>query len=450
MSKTPLGLASRYRVSPPSPPRRAPKKPMSTTSAPGQSRVLAALAAMDIETRTPLSVEAVNPWPAPPLHPLFRPATNAPPKKSSLQRITKTKEKLNTSTSAATTETVAVTTTAELPVYSYKTFTPPPKLHFTTTEADANKWVAELDQTGPLSVDFEWVVAFRKNGVRPISVVQIADKRHIVVIQLRTSKSTMARFPLALQQLLEDPDVPKAGANILNDAKKLFKDYGVMMRGLVELGALARLADPTTKEVWGGGRKVIALAKLVERYLGKKLEKDDDVRIGNWEHPALEKNERQIEYAANDAYCGFQVYAHLLALAKTNEITVDATSLAVQHHHACLAPPLPSSDPAPERVPMIIFTPDMEAAGVAPQHLRAYRHWALGQRDIDTMCAELALRREPGAGALARGTVVTYVVSAVKNWPKLQYDLGKLRLLIQTDLRSWERHYEWVAGVASL
>jgi hypothetical protein len=94
----------------------------------------------------------------------------------------------------------------------------------------------------------------------------------------------------------------------------------------------------------------------------------------------------------------------------------------------------------------MLLTPAMESAGVAPQHLRAYRHWALGHRDIDTMCVELAIR--PEAGALARGTVVTYVVSAIKHWPSLAYDLGKLRVLIQTDLKSWERHFEWVANVA--
>jgi hypothetical protein len=98
---------------------------------------------------------------------------------------------------------------------------------------------------------------------------------------------------------------------------------------------------------------------------------------------------------------------------------------------------------------MIVLTPAMESAGVSAQNLRAYRHWALGGRDIDTMCAELALRPSV-TGVLARGTVVSYVVTAVRKWPALAYDLGALRLLIQTDLKSWERHYEWVVRVGAL
>jgi hypothetical protein len=53
------------------------------------------------------------------------------------------------------------------------------------------------------------------------------------------------------------------------DAKKLFRDYGVMMAGLVELGALARLADPpsTDTKVWGSGRKIVALAKVLAKII---------------------------------------------------------------------------------------------------------------------------------------------------------------------------------------
>lgn len=135
----------------------------------------------------------------------------------------------------------------------------------------------------PLSVDFEWVATFRKGGnTRPVSLVQLADKNTILLIQLRNANTTMSRFPRALQRLLEDPTIPKAGANILSssfvywrlhlpikrpagDAKKLFRDYGVMMAGVVELGALARQADPACAipTVFGGGKKLVSLAKVL-------------------------------------------------------------------------------------------------------------------------------------------------------------------------------------------
>ncbi|KAF7375107.1 Nuclear transport factor 2 [Mycena sanguinolenta] len=464
MSKPPLAFVSRCRPSPPSPPRRArvsasasmsSAAAISTTAGaipkpkpPNTSRLLAALDALSLS-------DVVEP-----------PNARAPAKKkSSLQRVSQAKAKPAAAAPIATEpDAEPATPAAELPIYSYKDFTPAPRMHFTRDAADADAWVAKLDLSGPLSVDFEWVVAFRKTvQARPISLVQIADAHTIVVVQLRTSAPTstpaammggspsmMARFPPGLQRVLEDPKVMKAGANILGDAKKLFKDYGVMMRGLVELGALARVADPQGKDaaVWGKGRKIVALAKLVERYLQKRLRKDDDVRISNWEDPRLEQNTRQIEYAANDAYCGMQVYAHLLALASANSITVDASSTTTSLHYAHLASPTVTHTPKPRNaIPNMVLTPDMAAAGVTGQALRAYRHWALAHWEVDAMCRELAVQ---SGAVLTRGTVVSYVVTAIQCWPELEYDLGRLRELLQTDLRSWERHYKWVVDVAGV
>ncbi|KAJ7284735.1 ribonuclease H-like protein, partial [Mycena rebaudengoi] len=343
-----------------------------------------------------------------------------------------------------------------LPLYSYKSVEPRPVMRFTRSEAEADEWVEELDW--PISMDLEWVVVFRKGGMRPVSLVQVADRRNIVVVQLMTSSAAMRRFPARLQRLLEDPDIPKMGANILNDAKKLFRDYGVMMANVVELGALARQADPSSRDaaVWGPGNKKVALAKLVERYLHKKLSKDDDVRISNWEDPKLEQRQAMLDYAANDAYCGLQVYNHLIALAKANAITLDATKFTDRVHYPCLvapapdpAPPPPATSPLPP-VPVMHFITEMEVAGLRPQHLRAYRYWHLGKRDIDNMCKELCLKSTTSAGVLARSTVISYVVEAIRGWPTLKYDLGALRLLLQTDLRSWQRHSAWVGSVGRI
>jgi hypothetical protein len=52
---------------------------------------------------------------------------------------------------------------------------------------------------------------------------------------------------------------------LADDAKKLFKDYGVMMANVVELGSLARQADPacTDPNIWGGGKRIVSLAKVL-------------------------------------------------------------------------------------------------------------------------------------------------------------------------------------------
>ena len=82
------------------------------------------------------------------------------------------------------------------------------------------------------------------------------------------------------QSLLENPEIPKIGVNILSellyliwtfiiltcswdDGKKLFRDYGVLAQNLVELGALALLADPVgSQERSKNKRKIVSLVKV--------------------------------------------------------------------------------------------------------------------------------------------------------------------------------------------
>lgn len=64
------------------------------------------------------------------------------------------------------------------------------------------------------------------------------------------------------------------------DGQKLYRDFGIRARGLVELGGLARNADATFGLVYN--REVVSLAKMVAMYLEKTLVKDS-VRTSNWE-----------------------------------------------------------------------------------------------------------------------------------------------------------------------
>ncbi|KAJ7052536.1 hypothetical protein C8F01DRAFT_1170347 [Mycena amicta] len=174
-----------------------------------QSRVLAALASLSLDAsnvpkplapifqRAPSAPAAIHPHPR-------KPQTLAPPLKA---------------TRSAPLPTKPITPATEAPLYSYKTISPAPRVRLARTEAQADTWVAELDLTGPISVDCEWVVSFHKGlggGPRPVSLIQIADKRNVVLIQLRTTASSMTRFPRVLQRVLEDATIYKAGANILS------------------------------------------------------------------------------------------------------------------------------------------------------------------------------------------------------------------------------------------
>jgi hypothetical protein len=80
--------------------------------------------------------------------------------------------------------------------------------------------------------------------------------------------------------LLENPEIPKIGVNILSefavfssgtffkfvildDGRKLFRDHGILAKNLVELGALALLVDPVgSQERSKSKRKIVSLVKV--------------------------------------------------------------------------------------------------------------------------------------------------------------------------------------------
>ncbi|KLO15508.1 hypothetical protein SCHPADRAFT_927119 [Schizopora paradoxa] len=134
-----------------------------------------------------------------------------------------------------------------LPLYSYrdKKFSDPlpvPKRIYVRSVDQTDDLVGKLDTSGALGFDLEWRVIFRSNAPpRPTAVLQICDKATILVIQLSAMKG---QFPSKLKAVLEDRNVPKLGVNILNDGIRIGNDYGFRPHALVELGGLARQADP--------------------------------------------------------------------------------------------------------------------------------------------------------------------------------------------------------------
>ena len=103
----------------------------------------------------------------------------------------------------------------------------------------------------------------------------------------------------------------------LDDGQKLFRDFGLLPAGLIELGALARLADPAFSQTYH--RNIVALAKVVEFYTHKALDKGK-VRTSDWE---AKLSNVQITYAANDAHCALTVCNVLMAIAAENEKELD-------------------------------------------------------------------------------------------------------------------------------
>ncbi|TFK67627.1 hypothetical protein BDN72DRAFT_88814 [Pluteus cervinus] len=171
-----------------------------------------------------------------------------------------------------------------LPRYTYEDYTPRACVVHTGHEGEVDDLVSAL-APGPIAFDMEWRYFLEKNvppKMNRAAVVQLADlKGMILVIQI----FHMKRFPQNLQAIIESPVIPKLGVNILGDGRKLFQDYGIVARNLIELGGVVIQADivPTvyqdgsqqdskaSKSGWRKadlvnrgpfGRKVVSLAKV--------------------------------------------------------------------------------------------------------------------------------------------------------------------------------------------
>lgn len=98
------------------------------------------------------------------------------------------------------------------------------------------------------------------------------------------------------QAVLEDSAILKVGVATADDAKYLHKDYGVEVRGCLDLRHLV-------------GKSSGGLARLCESYLNFTLNKSTKVRCSDWEKTEL--SQLQCEYAALDAIVAIEIFLQI-------------------------------------------------------------------------------------------------------------------------------------------
>ncbi|KAI5994533.1 ribonuclease H-like domain-containing protein [Pisolithus marmoratus] len=284
----------------------------------------------------------------------------------------------------------------------------------------------------------EWRVMWKAGAAeRRTALVQLCDSRTILLIQI----SSMKRFPRKVLEVIECPNIVKTGANIKKDGEKLYRDFGIRARGLVELGALAAKADEKFRSMYN--REVVSLAKMVSLYLGKTLVKNS-ARTSNWE---VKLTTKMVDYAANDCHCAVMVYNKLVEKAVLEGKHLEMST------YSCDIDPCAIKlgvEPALERSrstgSSVAVSPSFRDYCIpepaSPQYLRAYRMWYDRKMPLDSMCFELKAggRTEP----LKESTVISYVIGALQADALLPFDLRELRELVQTEAGSWQRHRTWI------
>lgn len=153
--------------------------------------------------------------------------------------------------------------------------------------------------------DVEWPVTFKKGSTESkVALIQMCistDKCYLFHL------SPMQKLPSALKTLIFHDNIIKCGINIEADFWKLGRDFGISVvdvihKSVKDLGKLAN-AKLKSAERW-------SLDGLTRNVLRKKLDKNTDIRCGNWDNYPLSEDQKQ--YAADDVYACLLLANHLM------------------------------------------------------------------------------------------------------------------------------------------
>ncbi|KAL5021968.1 hypothetical protein ScPMuIL_001123 [Solemya velum] len=162
--------------------------------------------------------------------------------------------------------------------------------------------ISHLETCKVLGFDCEWV--FDKKRC-PVAMVQISTQQGFCLL-VRTCKMA-SNIPETFKKLLADRSILKVGVASKDDGKKLQKDYGIVVRGCVDLrhmlGRIRGIYNCSS----------VGLQGLAAAVLGVNMAKEYGIRCGNWEADTL--STEQIDYAACDALVAVDIFTNLV-LAK--------------------------------------------------------------------------------------------------------------------------------------
>ncbi|CAM5150841.1 unnamed protein product [Natator depressus] len=161
----------------------------------------------------------------------------------------------------------------------------------------------ELQRWPVLGIDCEWVSVEGKAS--PVSLLQMASSSGFcILVRLPRLVSSGQTVPKSLLDILADSTILKVGVGCWEDSCKLLQNYGLAVKGSVDLRYLAMRQR---KDLLCNG---LSLKSLAEKVLNCPLDKSLRLRCSNWE--AEELTQDQVSYAAKDAQVSMALFLHLL------------------------------------------------------------------------------------------------------------------------------------------
>jgi len=150
----------------------------------------------------------------------------------------------------------------------------------------------EINDYPMVGFDTETKPVFVRGHQNKVALMQIATNEKVFLIRINHTgiQPEIIRF-------LENEDILKAGVALRDDIKALQRLKRFEPKGVVELADLAKKA----------GLEIEGVKRLAGLLLGFRISKS--VQTSNWEAPSL--NEKQISYAATDAWVCLEIFKKL-------------------------------------------------------------------------------------------------------------------------------------------
>ena len=160
------------------------------------------------------------------------------------------------------------------------------------TEEELAAAVEILRAESVLGFDTETKPSFRKGRLNAPSLIQLAAAKVVFLVQLN-----WVSFHADLAQVLADPRVLKVGVSIHDDLRELQKLHPFTPAGVVDLGDVARAHKLETQ----------GLRNLAANFFDCRISKGP--QCSNWS--LMQLSERQVSYAATDAWIGREVFLRM-------------------------------------------------------------------------------------------------------------------------------------------
>ncbi len=167
------------------------------------------------------------------------------------------------------------------------------RIFVVTDEAQADRAVNEIMSAGIVGFDTESKPTFfkgQKSSGPHVLQFATADRAFIFQSHVATSQT-------AIISLLESDQLTKVGFGLKGDLRQIASRFGIHPKGIVDL-------DRSFRHL--GYKDVIGVRSAIAILFNRNLRKSKSISTTDWS--ARHLSDRQLIYAANDAFAALEVY----------------------------------------------------------------------------------------------------------------------------------------------